>query len=791
MPLAALVSMLAALPLLNGLIRGGDWWIPAAVLVIAVAAVSALYRLSGRNSFPVPFLQLIVAALLFTPILTPGTGFLGVVPTPDTFHQMWALFQQGVHSINTSAPPVPSSNGLRMIIALTFLVFAMTADFLAVTARCPGMVGGLLLALVLVPLAVDSTGLAWAQAGICAAGFLVLLATDMWVRGREWGVRVPDGHDPAGRFTARAVQLGTVAAAAATAIALALSLPLLVPSLRTDAFYTMADGSQFGSSGNVTTTHPLVSLRRDLASSSDRTVLTYRSDAEDPEYLRTFVLDEFDGENWTMSPVYTGRDSNLDGPLPLPPGRDEEPDASVTTRVSLDSDAPRMEFLPLPYPARSVEVSGDWYVDSDTLMVFTTDTPPTGFNFVVESADNRPDARTLAEAGPPRSLSDNYLVLPGGIDDGVQELTDSVTANADTAYERAIALQDFFTGGDFTYDLSPPAIPGDADPLTYFLTEDRIGYCEQFAGAMAIMARQADIPARVAVGYTAGQQVGDGRWSVSVGDAHAWPELYFEGSGWVRFEPTPSSAQGQGSASAPDYTSGSEAAPESLPDPEPTARDTPEPTETAEDEPSASPEESESPEGGPTDAAGGSTTGSDGSDRMPWLPAVGALLAGLLLLAGPALARALVRWSRGAAQASGGVVGAHTAWRELRDTCLDLGVEWSLTESPRATAARLGALGRDGTVLPSEAHAAVWRLALAEETARYAPAPAEGGTAAAGGTADSAANGDRLAADLATARKGLTATATGGDRWRAILLPRSLAPWRRPRVAAEAVPAVS
>ncbi len=784
MPLAALVSMLAALPLLNGLIRGGDWWVPAAVLMVAVAAVSALYRLSGRNAFPVPFLQLIVAVLLFTPIIAPGTGFLGVVPTQDTLQQVWALFEQGVHSINTSAPPVASTSGVRMIVALTFLVFMMTADFLAVTARCPGMVGGLLLALILVPLAVDGSGLTWVQAGICAMGFLALLATDMWVRGREWGVRVPDDRDPANRLTARAVQLGTVGAAAATAIALALTLPLMVPSLRTDAFYTLADGSQLGSTGNVTTTHPLVSLRRDLAASSDRTVLTYRSDAEDPEYLRTFVLDEFDGENWTMSPVYTGRDSRLGDPLPLPPGWDEESGTSVTTRVSLDSDAPRMEFLPLPYPPRSVEVSGDWYVDSDTLMVFTTDSPSTGINFVVESAENRPEAQALAEAGSPRSLSSDYLDLPGGVDSSVQELTDSLTANADSAYERATALQDFFTGGDFTYDLSPPAIPADADPLTYFLMEDRIGYCEQFAGAMAIMARQADIPARVAVGYTAGQQVGDGRWSVSVGDAHAWPELYFEGSGWVRFEPTPSSSQGQGSASVPDYTSGNDVDPERLPEPEPTARETSEPSEPAEEEPSATPEGSQSPEEEPTEDAGGATSGSVGSEPMPWLPAAGGLLAVVLLLAAPALTRALVRWSRRAALASAGVTGAQIAWRELRDTCLDLGVEWSLTESPRATAARLGALGRGGTVLPAEAHAAIWRLAMAEETARYAPTPPEGSP-----EAGTAANGSGAADDLATARAGLTATVTGRDRWRALLLPRSLAPWHRPRVGADAVPA--
>ncbi|MFE1168996.1 transglutaminaseTgpA domain-containing protein [Nocardiopsis sp. NPDC058789] len=785
MPLAALVSMLAALPLLGGLIRGEGWWGPAVVLMVAVTLVSALYRLTGRTSFPVPFLQLVVAALLFTPILTPGTGFLGVVPTSATVERAWVLFEQGVNSINTSTPPIPTTTGLQLIVALTFLVFMMTADFLAVTARCPGMVGGLVLALIVVPLAVNGAGLSWAQAAVCAAGYVSLLATDMWVRGREWGVRVPDGHTPGSRFAAGAAQLGTVVVAASVAILVALSLPLMVPSLRTDAVHTMADGVEFGASGSVTTTHPLVSLRRDLAASSDRTVLTYRSDAEAPDYLRTYVLDEFGGENWTMSPVHTGRDSALGNPLPLPPGWSRDSAASVTTEVTMASDAPGTEFLPLPYPARSVDVTGDWYVDPDTLMVFSTDTPPSGFGFTVESAENNPEARDLADAGQPTGLSSDLLDLPSDLDGRVQELTDSLTADADSAYGRALALQDFFTGGDFTYDLSPPAVPNGADPLSHFLLDDRVGYCEQFAGAMAVMARQADIPARVAVGYTAGQQRGDGQWSVSVGDAHAWPELYFEGSGWVRFEPTPASSQGQGTASVPEYAGG-DGVPEGTPDPAPSPSDSPEPSQSPEDDPSASPSEAASPtpeedEEESGDSGASASEDGAGSGAAPWWPVAAGLLGGLLLLAAPALVRSVIRWSRRAAVASGGVAAAHTAWRELRDTCLDLGVEWTLTESPRATAARLGTVRPDGTSLPSEAHAAVWRLALAEEAARYAPDPGD----------VQHTDGARIAADLATARSGAHGTATRGDRWRALLLPRSLAPWHRPRTAAEAVPATA
>src|SRR5262249_15182489 len=87
-----------------------------------------------------------------------------------------------------------------------------------------------------------------------------------------------------------------------------------------------------------------------------------------------------------------------------------------------------------------------------------------------------------------------------------------------------------------------------------FLFHSKTGYCEQFASSMALLARLLGIPARVGMGYTAGTQRSDGSWVVSTKDAHAWPELYFSGVGWLRFEPTPAGGVGQGSATVPAYT---------------------------------------------------------------------------------------------------------------------------------------------------------------------------------------------------------------------------------------------
>ena len=93
--------------------------------------------------------------------------------------------------------------------------------------------------------------------------------------------------------------------------------------------------------------------------------------------------------------------------------------------------------------------------------------------------------------------------------------------------------------------------------LIQFLTKTKEGYCQQFAFGMAVLARLAGIPARVVVGYTQGSFIGNDNWQVKTSDAHAWPELYFPGDGWLRFEPTPPNAAGlagQATAIAPPYS---------------------------------------------------------------------------------------------------------------------------------------------------------------------------------------------------------------------------------------------
>ena len=135
------------------------------------------------------------------------------------------------------------------------------------------------------------------------------------------------------------------------------------------------------------------------------------------------------------------------------------------------------------------------------------------------------------------------------------DLAARVAAGAETPYAAVLALEAWFrqTGG-FTYDESPVRVQG--SPLVAFVTRTREGYCQHFAGAMAAMLRMLGVPARVAVGFTSGTPA-DGRWQVSDRDAHAWVEVWFQGHGWIPFDPTP----GRGTfAAAYSYASDSDEA---------------------------------------------------------------------------------------------------------------------------------------------------------------------------------------------------------------------------------------
>jgi transglutaminase-like putative cysteine protease len=149
-----------------------------------------------------------------------------------------------------------------------------------------------------------------------------------------------------------------------------------------------------------------------------------------------------------------------------------------------------------------------------------------------------------ASTNYPEEIRGVYLQLPV-LDARIPELAKGVAAKARTPYDKAVAIENFLRSR-FSYTLDLTGKPGD-DPLPHFLFETHAGHCEYFASAMTIMLRTLGIPSREVNGFLPGEfndLAGD--YIVRASDAHSWVEVYFPGTGWVTFDPTPAATESFG-----------------------------------------------------------------------------------------------------------------------------------------------------------------------------------------------------------------------------------------------------
>ncbi len=137
----------------------------------------------------------------------------------------------------------------------------------------------------------------------------------------------------------------------------------------------------------------------------------------------------------------------------------------------------------------------------------------------------------------PGWVSNRYLPLPNKIPERVLALARDLTATEPTPYDRALAIEQYLRTFPYTLDLPQPPI--NQDITDYFLFSIQRGYCDYYATAMVVLARASGIPARLATGYIGGYyDESEDAYIVTADLAHAWPEVYFPGYGWISFEPT-------------------------------------------------------------------------------------------------------------------------------------------------------------------------------------------------------------------------------------------------------------
>ncbi|WP_448317663.1 transglutaminase family protein, partial [Streptomyces sp. CO7] len=710
---AAAATLLTALALIP-LTEEGTWYAKAVVAVALLAGVGATARRFSAPRPTVVLVELMLSLGLLSLLFAREHAVAQLFPGPGAVTRLVVLARQGLADVTEYANPAPLTPGISLLLVGGVLLIAVLVDTLAVTYALAAPAGLPLLALYSVAAGLAEEGGAGAFAfGAAAVGYLTLLLADGRERLTRWGrtfggppgVAAGRGQRPGpGRGQRTGRRIG------AAALGVALLAPAALPSLGPSLLGGLGSGSGSGAGGRGTgnSVDLLVALRDNLNDSDDRTVLTVRTTSRRTSdmYLRIASLDEFDGTTWKASPRRT---------VPLPPRFPDPPGLGrqvlrkeVTSRITA-ADWYEQRHLPMPYPATWAEALGQWRLDPLSLTVSGDGGATTeGETWEVSSLEVLPTREQLASAPAPGPELRNFTDLPSSLPDGVGETARAVTEDAGNAYEQAVALQDWFsvTGG-FTYD-TEVEVGEDPDAIARFL-DARQGFCVHFSFAMAAMARSLGIPARVAVGFAPGAERGDGSVEVNLQDAHAWPELYFEGVGWTRFEPTPTRG------TVPEYTrpettpGGATPTPSAAPEDDELTAPRPKPSSSASCTPElrrldACPDEDE-----PAAAAGG------GGPRWPQVLLWSLLAVVVVLLPlSPMLWRRRVRGRRlGTPPRDEADVAAHTLrlWREVTDTAWDLGTVPDGSLTPRRAAERVARTGG----LDGPRTDAVHRLATAVE----------------------------------------------------------------------------
>ncbi len=525
--IALLLLMLAALIPIRSVFIGSEWVRPVVAGVVLSLGIGWGARRLGVG--PITHLAMTTVSLLVfvTIAFLPDTAVAGLLPTGRTLASLQDLFVRGLELVELRPSPTFAEAGLLLLAVAGTWIVAYLADGMLFVLRGPGKTVVCALVLWAVPLAVAPQT---ESIVVPAVTMLVAVALMLVLAGvrdsARFGVAVSAARDGGGPTSGLAVPALTVTA---SAIVLALLFAPVLPGFRAEPLYTARGGS-----GTTITTNPIVDIRQRLVASNTGPVVQVTSDR--PVYLRTTSLDTYDeNEQWTAGTISGQRVSGVVDTPPAVPV--ERQDVGIEVGASIEAGA---VLAPAPY--QPIEVSGPkaevlrYDRRSATFTVPAGEALVAGDSYQVAAAIAQPSIEAL-RAVPTPGTGSAGTELPANVPDEVVALARQIVddAGAQTMFDAALAIQDRLR--TWSYSIEPQPGLGATAMLRFIDSQE--GYCEQFAGTMAVMLRTLGIPSRLAVGYTPGDLQPDGRWLVTNGNAHAWVEVDFGALGWVTFEPTP------------------------------------------------------------------------------------------------------------------------------------------------------------------------------------------------------------------------------------------------------------
>lgn len=692
-----LVTMLLCTASLLGLggltliIDFDSWLSTVVVIVAAVALVIVVVRTRSRSPW-IPTAAGAVAALMFllwAYALRPD-GSHHLLPTPGGLTDLGAALSQGVHHANVSVIPVTATPGFAALICASVVALFLVVEHLAVSWGLTATAG-----IVLV--------LPWLPAAILQHSVsigLLLAVIACWVAAMVI-TRRRSSRERAQGVVGAALAAGVVVCLALLVAPLAVGAPGWGIFPRFDSPFAI---------GGATRLNLSLDLRQSLTTRSTNTVMVYASSGAAPDTLRLYTLSDFDGHSWARAAPSTVSVPATDGVL-WPTAVD---DWAGRTRERLDIQIRSLAEanLPLPSAPRTVDIGPSWeyFPTRDEVTSQTQSTKDLTYSVVTDLGYHDQESLVAAQAAidddADAAVDARYLAIAPAIDlERMRTVAQDVTAQASSRYDQALALQQYLRDPmNFRYDTT--VTPNGSDSISEFLDSGE-GFCVQFASTMVVLARALGIPARLAVGFLGGEATPDSTYVVRGSDAHAWPELYFADSGWVRFEPTPAVQTGAAPAYAVPATTPTVPSGIVPGNRAPIPRD--EVTSPAVNRPSS------------------------GEEQRGYTPTVGWWAgAGILVMA---LGAALVVWWRRRTRSSQPTTAAEQAWRLLANR-LAPSIGWPDTLTPLEADQYVAvALSARHATLSDDSRAALLRITTAVSQQRYgpsdlnripAPAPHEG-----------------------------------------------------------------
>lgn len=688
---AALATLSVGWPLTT-LLQEQSWLSNAVVAVALIALTGGLLRSLRVPPSLIVACQLVMGVLALCGMYLGGTLWL-IFPTADSATQAIELLAEAGEVLREFAAPAPTTTGVAFLVVAVLVLTAVSVDALALTCAAPAIAGLPLVAAFFVSVSNNGNAMAPWFFLVTAALWMTMMAQHSDRLLARWPSADNQGFGARPRFggTYRALAqtlgvLGLCAAVVAAAL-----LPHLPPTFFADGLGRNPEANGRSGAGQVSFTETM-DPGEDLANQSESPVLEYTSTARLQQPLRVTATHEFDGQTW----IAPERDGAPITGSELPAAQGVSPEViGSSEEISVTVNNLRAPHLAIPSATTSLSLDEPSFDYDERVNAVLVDTPVDDYVALYAdiSADGPinppgPSAEDIASATP------DLLEVPSESQAAITDLGQQILGEESDPLEVGRLTQEHFRSSGYTYSLTlaPPDDDVSRDAITQFLASQQ-GYCVQFSTAMVMIARSEGIPARMAVGFLPGEVQNDGSRKVRAKDAHTWPELYIDGLGWTRFEPTPGVRTG---------------APPALTQPE-----------------AASTAPAEIPEL-PTEQAPAATPDTSSASDTPWWQSVTDWIvkwrwvwAGLLILGVALCSLPLAgRWYRGreAREAQTPTEHVESQWLVLTRSLTDLGVDEPGYQSPAAMHTHY----TDRTSLDPAGSRALRRVTAQLQNTRYA-----------------------------------------------------------------------